>query len=608
MTTTGKKGRTHELSLLKDVGAFLKTFTRSFLLVYLIIYWLTLGLPEASAAPQKKAVLVLFPYQNDLPNHEIAYQALREEFSSADDLELEVYYEYLELIRFSDPVYQQQLFDLLAVKYQDKQIDLVTIHSEVLLRLWLEQRSAILPDTPVVFYSTSTLAIKGLQLPPDVTGVSGTVDFTPSINWILRARPSVDEIVLVYGTGQAEHQWTQPVEHLQQALGKQAQLTDLSELPFDQIKQRVAALPPTSIVLYELMFIDASGKNYRPVDVLQELIAVSPVPVISGYDQFIGTGTIGGHMFSTEQQARDAAQIGLRILRGAAVSAIPIQTDQSNRFIFDHLALKRFDIPLSDLPPDSIIKNRQYSIWELYRPQIMIAVMIIAVLSLLVIFLLFLTRQLNRTRLALANLNLNLEDQVQERTATLNQTNILLQDEINARVRLEDELRHQATTDTLTGISNRRHFLELAQTEMNRAHRLSHPLAIALLDIDHFKNINDVYGHAAGDQALSVFVTTCQQNLREIDIIARLGGDEFVILLPETDCDQAYTALERTRKALTAAPFDLAGQSVQITISIGLSNLANEHELLDTFLARADEALYQAKEAGRNQIAIAQAS
>ena len=586
----------------------MKTLTRSFLLACLIYCLMALGTSKASGAPSKKAVLVLFPNQNDLPNHEVSYQALREEFSGADDLELDVYYEYLELIRFPDPAYRQQMFDLLATKYRDKQIDLVTIHTEVLLKLWLERRSAILPDTPIVFYSTSTAAIKGLQFPPDVTGVSGTVDFTQSIHWILRARPSVDEIVLVYGTGQAERAFIQPVDLLQQAAGEHVRLTDLSGLPLDQIKQRVAVLPPTSIVLYELMHTDAAGKNYRPVDVLQELIAVSPVPVISGYEQFIGTGTIGGYMYSTEQQARDAAQMGLRILRGEDVSAIPIQMGQSNRFIFDHLALQRFDIPLSDLPPDSIIKNRQYSVWELYRPQIMTVVMIIAVLSLLVIFLLFSTRQLNRTRLALTELNLNLEDQVQERTATLSQTNTLLQDEINERVRLEDELRHQATTDTLTGISNRRHFLELAQNEMNRAKRLNHPLAIALLDIDHFKNINDTYGHAAGDQALSVFVTTCQQNLREIDVFARLGGDEFVILLPETDCDQAYTALERIRKALTAAPFDLAGQSVQITVSIGISSLANERESLDAFLGRADEALYQVKEAGRNQIAIGHVS
>ena len=602
------KGETHKLSPLEDIGEAVKTLARSFLLACLIIYLSPLRIPEASAASQKKSVLVLFPYQIDLPNHKICLQAIQEEFHKVGDLELEMHYEYLELNRFPDPIYQAQMFALLAAKYHDRSIDLVILQTEVLLKLWLVQRREVLPDTPVVFYSTNMASVAKLSLPQDVIGVSDRVDFTQSINWILRARPSVNEIVLVYGPGPLEHEYIQPVEQLQTALGERVRITDLSDQPFDEIMQRVANLPRTAVILYTLMFEDAAGVQHRPIDVIQELAAVSPVPIISGYDQYLGSGDIGGYMFSSEQQARDAVQMSLRILRGEAVSTIPSQKGQSNRFIFDHLVLRRFDIPLSDLPPGSIIKNRQYSVWELYWPQIITMITIIATLSLMVISLLFVTRKLNRTRLALADLNLNLESQVQERTATLRQTNVLLQDEINERVRLEDELRYQATTDTLTGISNRRYFLESAQNEMNRARRFGHPLAIALLDIDHFKSINDTYGHAAGDQALLVFVTTCQQNLRDIDVFARLGGDEFVILLPETDCDQAYTALECFRKDLTAVPFDFAGQSVQITSSIGISNLANENESLNAFLKRADEALYQAKEAGRNQIAIVHVS
>ena len=107
-------------------------------------------------------------------------------------------------------------------------------------------------------------------------------------------------------------------------------------------------------------------------------------------------------MYSSEQQARDAAQIGLRILGGEAVKDIPVEKDRGNRFIFDHLMLQRFDISLSDLPPDSITKNRQYSFWELYQPQIITAITTIAVLLFLVVFLLGVTRKLNGTRLALA--------------------------------------------------------------------------------------------------------------------------------------------------------------------------------------------------------------
>jgi diguanylate cyclase (GGDEF)-like protein/PAS domain S-box-containing protein len=683
-------------------------------------------------------------------------------------------------------------------------------------------------------------------------------------------------------------------------------------------------------------------------------------------------------MYSIDQQARDAVQISLRFLRAEAMNSIPIVQDESNRFIFDHLALQRFDIPLSLLPPDSIIKNRQFSFWELYQPQIIATGMGIVGLLFLVVFLLGMTRQLNHTRLALANLNVHLDTQVQERTARLNQTNIQLQDEIDERKRteeklsksessfqavlqstadgilavdsdnrvlfvnerfvemwqipaevlaskddvallqhvleqltnpqefldkvqelyeseqesfdslnfkdgrvferlsrplireqkasgrvwsfrditarkrmeeelreserrtatilrsspivigvstvaegrytdvndefekvlgysleetigrtsfdlnlwvdddtrpnilreiqahgrvenleirlrrksgeifpalilitpivlhdtaclltmmmditvrkqaeeqlrdtrdtlqtiihssplailavdpedhltmwnpaaeamfgwsekqilgqanptvpenklkeyealrkatlsgmtfsnldtlrmkkdgtqfpvslsvaplrgqqsqvigrmhvladiterkkLQEELRQQATTDELTRISNRRHFMELAQSEIKRALRLKRSPAIALIDIDHFKQVNDTFGHSAGDQALIAFTKICQKQIREIDVFARFGGDEFVLLLPETSQEQAYEVLERVRLVLTAQPLDLGGNPVALTISAGIASLSDDKETFDTLLSQADQALYRAKEAGRNKV------
>lgn len=410
-------------------------------LLFVLVYLGAITPPLAEAAPARKAVLVLFPYQSDLPNHEMCLRAIQEEFDKVGDLEVDMYYEYLELNRFPDPIYQAQMFALLAAKYHDTPIDLVILQTEVLLKLWLVQRREILPDTPVVFYSTNTASIAALPLSPDVVGVSDSVDFTPSIEWILRTRQSVNEIVLVYGPGPLEREYIQPVEQLQIALGEQARLTDLSGLPLDQIMQRAATLPRTSVILYTLMFEDAAGIQHRPIDVVQELAAVSPVPVISGYDQYLGSGTIGGYMFSSEQQARDAVQIGLRILRGEDVSAIPIQRDQSNRFIFDHLALQRYGIPLSVLPEGSIIKNRQYTLWEQYRSQLVGLGIGVAGLLLLVVYLGSLTRRLSSTRQSLSQLNANLEIQVQERTASLSETNRLLEAEMIERQRAEEIVR-----------------------------------------------------------------------------------------------------------------------------------------------------------------------
>ncbi len=168
----------------------------------------------------------------------------------------------------------------------------------------------------------------------------------------------------------------------------------------------------------------------------------------------------------------------------------------------------------------------------------------------------------------------------------------------------KDQLLQRATTDQLTGISNRDHFMELASQELKRAMRLDRSFALALIDLDHFKQINDTHGHAAGDQALQVFTQICQKNIREIDLFARFGGDEFVVLLPETNSEQAYQIVERVRLALLAQPIDLDGKPVSLTLSSGIATLNSERASVDALLSRADQALYRAKEAGRNQVIV----
>jgi diguanylate cyclase (GGDEF)-like protein len=179
-----------------------------------------------------------------------------------------------------------------------------------------------------------------------------------------------------------------------------------------------------------------------------------------------------------------------------------------------------------------------------------------------------------------------------------------MKEDITERKRLEEELQKQSTIDELTGAYNRRQFYRLANAEIKRSNRLRHPLSIALIDIDYFKSVNDTYGHAAGDRVLVSFANTCQRNIRDIDTLARLGGDEFVIILPETAGDQAYIALERLRQSLTSQPIEHDGNSISVTISCGIASLAGKAESLEQLMERADQALYQAKQAGRNCVSV----
>jgi diguanylate cyclase (GGDEF)-like protein/PAS domain S-box-containing protein len=167
---------------------------------------------------------------------------------------------------------------------------------------------------------------------------------------------------------------------------------------------------------------------------------------------------------------------------------------------------------------------------------------------------------------------------------------------------LQDKLKQQAITDSLTDVSNRRHFIELAQLELKRANRRGHPLAISLIDIDLFKSINDTYGHAGGDQALILLTRIFKKNIREIDVFARFGGDEFALLMPETNQQQAYEVLERVSRQLNETPLNLPGAPVTLSLSAGISALTNPQDTLDTLLEHADHALYTAKNNGRGLI------
>jgi len=396
------------------------------------------------AGPPKKTVLVLFPFQVDIPVSKTTLQTLQEEFASVNDLTLTVYYEFIDSNRFSDSTYQQQLFDLFAAKYSDKPIDLVLLETETTLNTWLKQRDEIAPNTPVVFFDTLSEAFDAWQLPPDVTGVGGVLNYTPAIEWLLSARPAVHEVVVVHGAGAIDlaSDNIRPVQAFVEEMGQKVRITNLSTLPLSDIKRRVAALPPSAVVLYHPMFEDAAGDKYGPGPVLRSLTDISPVPVIGGFDQFISLGVIGGSMYSLEQQTRQAAQIGLRILRGEAASAIPRLDNRNSPFIFDHQSLQRYDIPLSALPPDSIVKNRQYSFWELYRLQIIGVSVVFVVLLVLVVALSLFSRQLNKARLDLHDLNANLENQVQERTADLSQAKEMA--EQSARELAESEARFRS--------------------------------------------------------------------------------------------------------------------------------------------------------------------
>lgn len=171
---------------------------------------------------------------------------------------------------------------------------------------------------------------------------------------------------------------------------------------------------------------------------------------------------------------------------------------------------------------------------------------------------------------------------------------------------LEVQLERAATTDPLTGLYNRRYFIETAERELARARRYSKPLSVLMLDIDHFKRINDTYGHPVGDEVLKLLARQAAPQLRKLDVLARLGGEEFAVLLSETGGDGAALLAERLRKSLSELTVRAMGATLKFTVSIGCAEVMvnSQGEDILSALERADEALYRAKESGRNRVVV----
>jgi PAS domain S-box-containing protein len=351
------------------------------------------GAATAAAQAQHKSVLIIYDENRDFPGLVLLDQNLTSTLKAGTTGQLDIYSEYMDLSRFSDENHRKLLRDFYQQKYQGKKIDLILTVMGPSLNFMLEYGDELFPRTPIVFCGIDKREIEGRNLGPNVTGVLVKRVFKPTLELALRLQPDIRQVVFIRGTSDFSKYWgEQAREELREFEGR-VTITDLSALSMDDILQKVARLPPHTIVLYLHMFRDGAGNSFQPDQALSLIAEKANAPIYVFLDQFIGKGALGGHVYSMEAQGVKAGELGLRILGGESPSNIAVHDEGTNVDMFDWRQLRRWEISASSLPPGSIVRFKEPTFWDQYKWRIIGVISLCIIEALLIIWLL-----INRAR------------------------------------------------------------------------------------------------------------------------------------------------------------------------------------------------------------------
>jgi PAS domain S-box-containing protein len=388
-----------------------RNFKRRFFLSHLLVKvalltLLALLLPHhfASAAPLQPAqkVLLLYSWQSVIPANVEWDAGIREALEGTEKVPIEFYTEFLDLAQFPDEAYLHSLLNLLQTKYSGRKIDLLIPVGDLAFSFLQAHGNALFPGSPIVFCAVLKPQMETLKPPPNSSGVVAWVDVQGTLAAALKLQPRTRRVVVVGGIAKTDRALLQIAREGLRPYKGQLEVTYLTNLPMAEILQRVSSLPPQTVVIYLCMLRDSTGHDFVPREALERVAQAANAPVYALWENLLGHGIVGGHLMSFTEEGRLAGDVGRRVLNGEKPENIPIISEGGNVYEFDWRQLKRWGLKESDLPPGSLVRFREHSLWENYKREVIGTAAAFSVLSLLVVGLLINLGQRRRAEKALA--------------------------------------------------------------------------------------------------------------------------------------------------------------------------------------------------------------
>ncbi len=431
-------------------------------------------------------------------------------------------------------------------------IDLLTSHRDIFprTRRVLLEGSKVFPGNKI---QDRDLVIKTLP------------DYSATVEEILSVRET--ERIIVIGTSDKLGQnRVEIVKKIVSDRPENIEVEYLLDKNIYDISKVLTGAGNRSIALYLLMFSDGFGEKLTPYEVSEIICRNSNIPVFSFWDVLLGSGITGGNLISFEVIGEEVGEI---IFSGNNKNYEEIHPMKR---VYDYDALKRWKVDEDRIPPSTRIINKPPDFLVRYRIQVFISILIVIFLT-IISFLIYRQLLMKKTNKKIHELY----ERIREKNRQLN---------------IISEL------DSLTGLKNRRAIDKIIKNEVERSSRYGNPLTTLLIDIDHFKRVNDNYGHNTGDRVLTEVSEVLRKNTRATDSVSRWGGDEFLIIAANTSLEDAVKLGEKIRERVEKFNFfKIQG----VSVSIGISQY-RPGETFNKLYERVDEALYLAKEKGRNRV------
>ena len=363
-------------------------FLKKTLVAFLITLSIGVGVSFGAQPIEQKKALMLFPFRPTLPVASRWHKNVASILGAESGIRVDLDIEYLDLSRFSDPVYLQMMLDIFRYKGSESRPDLIVAVYEPAFNFVLKHGEGLFPGVPIVFGGIHGKFIEKLSLGPNITGYLRENNYTTTLDLALGLHPNTREVVVFAGAGLLGQERS---DEAREAFRKYEDRLDFSYmigLPMDELLEKLANLPDRTVVMALPFLKDGLGEQFVFNEVLTKISSFANAPVYTFWDTAMGTGIVGGNLINLDKEARAAARLSLRILKGEDPASIPITYAPMSSDIFDWRQLKRWSIAEDRLPPGSIVKFRELTVWDRYKGRILVVLALVLFQALIISYLL----------------------------------------------------------------------------------------------------------------------------------------------------------------------------------------------------------------------------